>query len=201
MDKEIGLAPRIGLIRFFTQLTQQKWNYVASFVVDIASVLVLALVSVLTATSGPEWRHAVAVLLGALTWTFYEYVFHRWVFHGRATGSLKAGHSKHHQNVDLLLSMPFFTGPAIYAFLFFMVRFAAGDSAAAAYTGAYALSYVYYGAMHHSSHFMDLNLGFWKRMRDHHLLHHTYPDKNYGFTTTFWDRVFGTLVHPQSEAE
>ncbi len=189
----------MSLIRLFTQLTEQKWNYVASFVVDLASVLFLAAASILLAQEGPEWRHAAALVLGTLTWTFYEYVFHRWIFHGSAT-PLKAGHSKHHQNVDLLLSMPFFTGPAIYALMFFAVRLAAGDSVAAAFTGAYALSYVYYGALHHSSHFMDINLNFWRRMRDHHLLHHIYPSKNYGFTTTLWDRVFGTLVLQESSS-
>lgn len=164
----------------------------ASFAADLACVGVLACVAVLSAERGSVW-HLAAAVLGVLTWTFYEYAFHRWIFHNSATGSLKSGHSKHHQNVDLLLSMPFFTGPAIYTVMFFSIRIAAGDSYAAAYTGAYALAYVYYGALHHSSHFMDINLSVWRKMRDHHLLHHVYPDRNFGFTTTLWDRVFGTL--------
>jgi sterol desaturase/sphingolipid hydroxylase (fatty acid hydroxylase superfamily) len=29
-------------------------------------------------------------------------------------------------------------------------------------------------------------------MQRHHLIHHTHPEFNWGFTTPIWDHVFGT---------
>lgn len=179
------------VLRFFDKLSEQRWNYIASFVADAVAVLLLISLSVFHYQDEGPLVYAAAVIGGVLTWTFYEYAFHRWLFHGNSS-VLTGGHQKHHDQVDRLLSMPFLTGPAIYAGLYFVLRLFLSEGTTASFTAAYALSYVYYGFMHHSSHFMEIDLSFWKKMRAHHLLHHKFPDSNFGFTTTIWDRVFGT---------
>ncbi|MCE9598153.1 MAG: sterol desaturase family protein [Spirochaetia bacterium] len=178
------------MLRFFDQLTETKWNYVASFIADTIAVFALMLTVYFTYRGEAAGWYLLAMVAGIVTWTLYEYVFHRWIFHGSTP--LAAGHSKHHNDVDRLLSMPFLTGPAIYAVIFFSLRILVNDGLAAAYTTAYAISYLYYGFLHHSSHFMEIDLKLWKKMRAHHLLHHKFPDRNFGFTTSIWDRVFGT---------
>lgn len=178
------------MFQFFEQISEKKWNYVASFVADSLAILTLILTTYLTYAGESVWWYILAFVLGIVTWTVYEYVFHRWIFHGSTP--LALGHGKHHDDADRLLSMPFATGPAIYLAMFLLLRFLIGDGLAAAFTTAYAISYLYYGFLHHSSHFMEIDLKLWKKMRAHHLLHHKFPDRNFGFTTSFWDRVFGT---------
>ncbi len=193
--------PRLLMIlfRFFNHLSESRWNYVASFFADAAAILLLLALSIYDYRGEGPIVYGTALFFGVLTWTLYEYVFHRWLFHGNPS-PLTGGHQKHHEQVDRLLSMPFLTGPAIYAGLYFTLRSFFSDGTTAAFTFAYALSYLYYGFLHHSSHFMEINLPFWKRMRAHHLLHHKFPDKNFGFTTTIWDRVFRTH-YPRIRAE
>lgn len=179
------------LLRLFDYLSEQKWNYVASFIVDGLAAAALLVFAAVRFEAQAAWHYAAAVFLGILVWTLYEYTFHRWLFHGNPS-VLTGGHQKHHDEATRLLGMPFFTGPAIYAVLFFSLASFLPPGLAAAFTGAYALSYLYYGALHHSCHFMEIKSGTWRRLRAHHLLHHRFPDKNFGFTTTFWDRVFKT---------
>ena len=60
--------------------------------------------------------------------------------------------------------------------------------------------YISYGTPHHLDHHININAlpgKLLKRSRANHRIHHKMRDTNYGVTTTFWDRVFGT--HYQSK--
>jgi sterol desaturase/sphingolipid hydroxylase (fatty acid hydroxylase superfamily) len=56
--------------------------------------------------------------------------------------------------------------------------------------------YAAYSLVHHACHFWTLSPGgYLYRMRLHHAAHHYSRDAgNFGVTTSFWDRVFGTLI-------
>jgi sterol desaturase/sphingolipid hydroxylase (fatty acid hydroxylase superfamily) len=37
-----------------------------------------------------------------------------------------------------------------------------------------------------------MRIGWARRMKAYHRVHHQFPDRNYGVTMRFWDTVFGT---------
>ena len=42
--------------------------------------------------------------------------------------------------------------------------------------------------------------GFWKKLKKHHMLHHyAEPDRGYGVSSDFWDRIFGSTFHRTNE--
>ncbi len=53
-------------------------------------------------------------------------------------------------------------------------------------------NFVYYGLLHHSQHHSRLKVRYFLSTRSHHLIHHHFPDRNFGLTTTLWDWVFRT---------
>ena len=55
------------------------------------------------------------------------------------------------------------------------------------------LGYLLYSFVHRATHVAKPPKNF-KYIWKHHSLHHfKYPDKAFGVSTTFWDRVFGTM--------
>jgi sterol desaturase/sphingolipid hydroxylase (fatty acid hydroxylase superfamily) len=48
--------------------------------------------------------------------------------------------------------------------------------------------------IHHSVHFYNFRNPYFRYIRKHHIYHHTFSgmELGYGFTSGFWDTVFGT---------
>lgn len=69
-----------------------------------------------------------------------------------------------------------------------------------AMSAGWVLGYCLYEALHWLFHSGDPERGlgrFWPvhTVRDAHLVHHLHrANKNYGFSTMFWDKVFGTYL-------
>ena len=57
-------------------------------------------------------------------------------------------------------------------------------------------SYVLYDIMHYSFHHIDLDIGFYKKLKVYHGKHHYKdPKAGYGVTSPLWDYVFGTVLY------
>ena len=143
-----------------------------------------------------------AVPLGVLSWTLIEYLLHRFVFHWHTRSAairniLDALHQRHH--VD----------PASPAFLLVRLPYALVISAAIA-AGLLALSgnlvwtaglmsgiwlgFLCYEGVHYGIHRTSAEGGWISRRRRAHFVHHFRNSRKcYGVTTSFWDRVFGSL--------
>ena len=53
--------------------------------------------------------------------------------------------------------------------------------------------YINYDLTHYATHHVKLKSKRLIKIRAHHMNHHfNNPDKKYGFTTFFWDKLFGT---------
>lgn len=64
-------------------------------------------------------------------------------------------------------------------------------------TAGFITGYCWYEFVHYASHHIKWRIGWLKRLKRHHLLHHhneAFKDKNYGVTTVLWDRVFSTYL-------
>jgi sterol desaturase/sphingolipid hydroxylase (fatty acid hydroxylase superfamily) len=142
-----------------------------------------------------------AVLIGAVTWTFLEYVIHRWLGHDARTrpNPFAAEHVRHHSEGNYfaptykkafaaLVFAVLLMGPAVWL---------VGPVVGPAYLGGLLVMYTGYEILHRREHTHPGVNAHFRALRRHHFHHHfADPSSNHGVTTTFWDRVFGTYQEP-----
>ncbi len=180
------------------RVVASKLNYWFSFVADGITASFFLLRGVF-ATTGNWASCAVAMATGALSWGLLEYSGHRWFFHLGGSPA-DGGHMRHHDEPDELLAMPWFATTIVAFALWFVLRVVILDGPASFYMAALMAGYISYETLHHLYHHININAlpsKLLKRSRANHRIHHKMRDTNYGVTTTFWDRVFGT--HYQSK--
>jgi sterol desaturase/sphingolipid hydroxylase (fatty acid hydroxylase superfamily) len=142
-----------------------------------------------------------AAALGAFTWTFLEYVIHRWLGHFRPLRRNPFGveHVRHHVEGDYFapaykkllvtaLSGALLGVPAIAV---------AGRAAGAAYVAGLMGLYGAYEVLHRLEH-VWAGIGPYARWARKHHFHHHFVDArtNHGVTSPLWDLVFGTYRKP-----
>lgn len=152
-------------------------------------------------------------LFGLLFWTFAEYMLHRYVFHWVTEAKWSQRfhfimHGSHHEfprDKERLL-MPPVPGLILGSLLFFVYYLVFWSLGAPKMTfgffPGFFSGYLMYSFVHRATHVMRPPKRF-KYLWHHHSLHHyQYPDKAFGVSNTFWDRVFGTMPpQPQSKKE
>lgn len=143
-------------------------------------------------------------LLGIFVWTVLEYTMHRFLFHLDdylpdrpifLTLHFLLHGIHHFLPMDRLrLVMPpilFFALSYPFTRLAHIV-FPTAAMANGVISGAFAM-YVCYDCMHYALHHTKLP-DYIRQMKSHHMTHHwADPDKYFGVTSRFWDKVFGTL--------
>lgn len=142
---------------------------------------------------------ALLFLAGVFTWTLFEYVAHRYVFHlaGESEGAKSFSyriHGVHHEfpRDHGRLFMPPPIGLAIMAVLFSLIYLVLGVSTFMFFSG-FIVGYVAYAFLHYCMHRYKpppMLRFLWR----HHLQHHyKCPDLAYGVSSPLWDMVFGTM--------
>jgi dihydroceramide fatty acyl 2-hydroxylase len=150
----------------------------------------------------------VATFLGGLfTWTFAEYVLHRWVFHwtnetpwGKRVHFLL--HGVHHQcpNDRDRLVMPLLTSVPLAVIFYSLFYFTMGRAIAEPFFAGFVLGYLFYDGTHYFVHHFTPTSRWGKFLRRHHLTHHFADhDGGFGVSSPLWDHVFRTL--PSKKAE
>ncbi len=146
-----------------------------------------------------------SLFVGALFfWTFAEYILHRYLFHWISESKAAQRfhfimHGNHHlypKDNDRIL-MPPVPGLIMGATLFGMFYLFFSIIGYSLYTWAFFpgffLGYLLYSFIHRATHLSKPPKRF-KYLWKHHSLHHyKYPDKAFGVSNIFWDRVFGTM--------
>lgn len=180
--------------RLLWKVCASRTNYWLSFAFDITTTSTLVFLGIRHAGDW-HWLNALTCFItGAFVFTFIEYGMHRWLFHARASFAT-ASHHTHHVAPREPTAMPFPCGIAAGVLLYFLFSPAMGETAAYLVAGGIISAYTCYGVLHHLQHHVNAaNVPFqWMKTRwAAHAIHHGYPDKNYGVTTSLWDRVFGT---------
>jgi hypothetical protein len=181
----------MGLIaNALTRLATSHFNYWLGFMVD-AAVAVTFWMFALRYVRG-TWATCISVVLAGLSlYGLMEYLFHRWIYHGERTPAA-TGHLMHHEDPHALIGLPFFFPATVGFVLWFLLRRILGEGWASLMMAAVATNFLYYGLLHHTYHHGRWKAGYFQRMRRYHLIHHHFPDRNFGLTMTLWDWVFGT---------
>lgn len=145
---------------------------------------------------------------GFIFWTLTEYSLHRTFFHwepntwwGPKLHFLVHGvHHVYHKDPYRLVMPPAVSlGVGLTALgLFSVVGLVLSPWVAFTWVwpffAGFVLGYVNYDCTHYILHHWKPRSEWMKRLRSHHLQHHhNHPDRKFGVSFMFWDRVFGTL--------
>jgi sterol desaturase/sphingolipid hydroxylase (fatty acid hydroxylase superfamily) len=184
-------APSPG---FFERLSVTRFNANMGLVCDIGIGVALVVAGFVVNAFGLPVASA-TFAAGLLVFSFVEYSFHRWLFHGRAS-SMREGHDKHHIDPLGYDALPFFIPPLLMLALAGLVAIVAPLSTALLLAGSVALGYASYGLAHTAIHAIRFRRALPKRWAASHHVHHHHPDSNFGVTTPLWDVVLGTRYVP-----
>ena len=150
-------------------------------------------------------REVLVFAAGIFTWTFFEYLMHRYLFHmivdsPRARKFVYTMHGVHHEfpRDRERLFMPPVPSIIIACMLFALMHFVMGWNALAFFPG-FLLGYLTYGSMHFAIHVFAPPRFMKALWRNHHLHHYKAPDKGFGVSSVFWDVVFRTV--PKKEEQ
>jgi sterol desaturase/sphingolipid hydroxylase (fatty acid hydroxylase superfamily) len=171
-------------------------NYWLTFISDPLTVVFFIFWEIFILRSRP-WLVAITFFTGLVTWTFVEYAFHRWVYHKGRTAA-HAGHMVHHDAPETLIAMPWFVVTAAFGGLWYLTtRFAPAHHVLSVAAGI-LLGFVLYGVFHHVLHRFEFQSRWYRRLRAHHVIHHHFPNVNFGVTSRFWDLMLRTSHHNRS---
>ena len=150
---------------------------------------------------------ALPIFIGAmLVWTFAEYFLHRYLFHldeyiknpklaGFARKAAWIMHGVHHEypHDKERLFMPPIPSLILATLLFSLFYLLLGKYVFAFFPG-FVLAYLMYATTHYLIHAIPQPPKRFRKLWRHHLLHHyKCPDKAFGVSSMFWDKVFGTV--------
>jgi 4-hydroxysphinganine ceramide fatty acyl 2-hydroxylase len=196
------MTPRKGEVRLFKNPMLERLSKISPVTV-LAVYLPLIIHGVWKsfAVGIPAGTFFALFLSGFAFWTLFEYFFHRYVFHFSPRGDFQERvsflfHGVHHQypNDKKRLVMPI-TLSLLIAVLLFALFSALFGAWTWAFSSGFALGYVAYDMTHYSIHHFKRPQAKWlKNLRKSHLDHHFRDSsKGYGVSSSFWDRVFGTM--------
>jgi len=140
------------------------------------------------------------VAAGLFIWTITEYIMHRWVFHFYPTSKIGKRihfifHGVHHDypnDAKRLVMPPSASIPMALALYFLFLYILPAGTIYAFFTG-FLIGYLIYDMTHYALHHANFKSAFWKKLKQHHMLHH-YSDstKGYGVSSAIWDKVLGS---------
>ncbi len=144
-------------------------------------------------------REVWVFIVGALSWSFFEYIMHRHLFHmiverPKAQRFVYTMHGVHHEfpRDKERLFMPPVPSLLISSAFFCLFYFCMGWNALAFFPG-FLFGYILYGTMHFAIHAIAPPKFLKALWRNHHLHHYKADDKGFGVSSVLWDIVFRTV--------
>lgn len=141
-----------------------------------------------------------AALAGVATWSFLEYVVHRWAGHSRPVLKMRFNvfgkeHTRHHSEGNYFA--PAWKKAAAAVVVVPLLSFAfsgiAGLGPALGYCTGLVGFYLYYEWLHLRLHTHEAATPYGRWARRNHFFHHFHdPSLCHGVTSPIWDHVFGT---------
>ena len=128
-------------------------------------------------------KGSIAILLlccGLVAWTFAEYIMHRFVLYAVAPVQHGIHHARPQEAVDKVFWEIWLAFAVVYL------------TTGGVVLAGVLIAYAWYLSVHYCAQHNPANLPVF--LLEHHLDHHRFANRNYGVTTRFWDRVFGTML-------
>ncbi len=158
----------------------------------------------LASSSVPTYMFPAYFLLGGLSWTLFEYLFHRFIFHfiPRSDNGFRLQfimHGVHHRfpHDKNRLVMPVTVSIPVALLIWCGASALLQDNGFALFAG-FVFGYICYDMIHYSiHHFPTPKQPALRAIWVSHLKHHfKNPHRSFGVTTPVWDYVFGTHHSP-----
>lgn len=176
--------------RLLNRIAAHKSNYWIGFISDPLTALAFLFWDAVV-LSGNIFGLIGIYTLGLLSWTLFEYAFHRWIYHkGRTLAH--AGHQMHHDSPKTLIGMPWFMTTGFLWCVWYVLGYRLQAGYTLTFMAGLVTGFNLYGAFHHIHHHFNLKHTWYRKLRIHHKIHHQYPEVNFGVTSPFWDHLFGT---------
>ena len=175
--------------------------YFGDFFVCPVAIMALAIAALAKEGMEPIGLWVLAFAIGCGAWTLLEYAIHRWIYHN--VGFFDKMHDAHHQDPTGMIGAPSFLSIGLIFVLFYLPLFFINADIAGGFTSGVLLGYFAYMLVHHASHHWAPRHGsLLYRLRIAHMAHHYHDEEgNFGVTTAFWDKVFGTYVERRRSGE
>ena len=135
---------------------------------------------------------------GLFIWTFIEYILHRFVFHylpkpkwaQRLHFIFHGVHHDYPSDALRLVMPPSASIPLAIAF-FYLFKLMLPTNYIYAFFPGFMVGYLFYDISHYAIHHFNFKGSFWKKIKQHHMLHHYQdPTKGYGVSSPLWDKIF-----------
>jgi len=135
--------------------------------------------------------------IGLVVWTATEYFLHRYIFHyvPKSQWGLRLHfifHGVHHdypRDSKRLVMVPTVSIPLAALFYGLFSLFIHQQNLYSFFAG-FLLGYLVYDMTHYALHHANFKNSFWKKIKDHHMLHHyADPSKGYGVSSKLWDKI------------
>lgn len=147
-------------------------------------------------------------IIGFFSWTLFEYLMHRFAFHytpkterGKKIVYIFHGTHHHFPRDKQRLFMPPLPSIILASAIFGLCYLLMHNTAYAFFPG-FLLGYLCYGSMHYAIHAGNPPFKWMKPLwRNHHLHHYKDEHRGFGVSSTFWDRIFGTMYDLEKEKE
>ncbi|XP_013392633.1 fatty acid 2-hydroxylase [Lingula anatina] len=210
VHKPVDRKIRLFRSNFCEMCGNAYWWTVPSFWVPV--ILLLLYSSYQNGQStGPDWLGISPVVmlpvyfaLGILSWTFIEYVVHRWLFHLTPPANSKflitmhfLYHGQHHKSPFDKKRLVFPIVPALPLALTIYLGYCAifPIHVAQAYMAGTISGYMGYDLTHYYLHHGTPSLQYFRNLKRYHVRHH-FEDiaKGFGISSKLWDYPFGTLI-------
>ena len=170
------MANAVLLILCSMQNWRKQTIYFGEMIFSCAMAVVL-----LAASSHLHAKYRVALFAGGfVAWTLAEYAVHRFVLHNLAPKE----HGLHHAHPDEAVTRIFWQ----IWICFGLVGLLAGG----AFLSGALVAYSWYLFAHYAAHQSPGILP--TSLLRHHVSHHKIATQNFGVSTTFWDRIFRTML-------
>jgi dihydroceramide fatty acyl 2-hydroxylase len=170
------------------------------FILYIPATLLILGYALATGVTTVFWCAAM-LPVGWFGWQMMEYLLHKTVFHWEGSGPFTRRmhqilHGYHHDypDDDDRLVMPIGASLPVVVLIAAILWVFRAPQVTLPYWAGMVLGYLWYDFTHWSTHFRKPLTEWGKRMRSHHMAHHfAVPDKNFGISHMWLDRLLGTL--------
>jgi sterol desaturase/sphingolipid hydroxylase (fatty acid hydroxylase superfamily) len=178
-----------------------KTAYYGEFAIYGAVITAAAIIADMRGTAHDLSVWLLATVAGVMVWTLIEYVVHRYVFHWMPVFSPM--HGAHHEAPLALVGTPTWVSLLVIFTFVFAPAWALGSlNIASGMAVGVMAGFQWYGLVHHAIHHRKPRM-IARRLiiasRRHAQHHYSTQPGNFGVTTSFWDRVFGTVLTTSME--
>lgn len=199
------LRPKKGVPRLFKSYLIENFSKIPPYLPHIVYIPLVLYMMYITYIRSIGFLYGISLFIsGIFSWTLFEYLLHRFVFHIDPRGNkiverfVYIMHGNHHEYPwdYLRLVMPLSVSIPLAVLFWYFFEFIFGYYFPPFYAG-FVLGYLLYDTSHFLVHYDRFNprSKIFNYLRKHHLRHHflTY-DGNFGVSSPIWDFVFGTFV-------